>query len=76
MFQTVNAVNSFLKAGVNMLQPELAKGGGTIEYFDTYKFFKELYLHPAKYFNGSIPAKVTGHCHQRPNASDYHYCNM
>ena len=76
MFQMVNAVNSFLKTGVKMLQGEFARGGGSVEYFDTYRFFEELYLHPTKYFNGSIPANVTGHCHQCPNASDFHFCGM
>lgn len=75
VFQMVNAINSFLKAGVKMMQAEFGHSG-TIEYFDTYKFFEELYLHPTKYYNGSIPANVTGHCHQCPNASDWHYCDM
>ncbi|KAJ7221281.1 hypothetical protein GGX14DRAFT_669270 [Mycena pura] len=48
-----------------------ARGVGhsaTVHMFDTYGFFEEMYNHPGQFFNGSIPANVTGHCNQcNPN---------
>lgn len=69
-------MNALLKAGISELRGNIAPKGGKIEFFDTYRFFEELYLHPQQYFNGSIPANVTGHCHQCSNATDWHYCGM
>lgn len=76
MFQNVNSMNALLRAGISELRGNIAKKGGKIEYFDTYRFFEELYLHPQQYFNGSIQANVTGHCHQCSDATDWHYCGM
>jgi len=41
-----------------------------------YGFFEEMYYNPTRYFNGSIPANVTGHCHQCPVPSNYSYCGI
>ncbi|KAH7107232.1 hypothetical protein BKA62DRAFT_682779 [Auriculariales sp. MPI-PUGE-AT-0066] len=70
-----NTVNRFLKDGVERLNREF-HGSGRVEYFNTYSLFEEFYNHPTKYYNGSIPANVTGHCHQCPNPFDWHFCDI
>lgn len=40
------------------------------KYFDTYSLFEEIYSHPEDYFNGSIPANVTGY------VDDMKYCGQ
>lgn len=69
MFQNVNSLNALLKHGIKDVQKEIAPKGGRIEFFDSYKFMEELYINPAKYFNGTAPPDVTGHCRQCPNAT-------
>lgn len=76
MFQNANSLNSLLKYGIKDAQRDMSRKGGKIEFFDTYKFFEELYLNPQRYFNGSAPVNVTGHCHQCPNATDWRYCGV
>ncbi|KAF8068645.1 hypothetical protein FPV67DRAFT_1668716 [Lyophyllum atratum] len=70
-----NTLNRLVKDGVSALNAEF-KGDGIVEYFDTYTLFKEYYNNPDKYYNGSLPANVTGHCHQCPNPFDWHYCDI
>lgn len=31
------------------------------QYFNTYALFEEYYNNPDKYYNGSLPANVTGY---------------
>ena len=69
------ALNAFLKIGFQSLADEFGDGIN-VQFFNTYRFFEELYLYPDKYYNGTAPISVTGHCHQCPNASDWHYCGM
>jgi phospholipase/lecithinase/hemolysin len=77
MFQYANALNALLQAGIQDTQRDLSgQNDARIEFFDTYKFFEEIYLNPDEYFNGTAPANVTGHCHQCPNATDWHYCGV
>ncbi|CAH0044984.1 unnamed protein product [Clonostachys solani] len=73
MFQYANALNALLQVGVRSFSQ---KRDARIEYFDTYRFFEEIYLNPDQYFNGTAPANVTGHCHQCPNATDWRYCGV
>lgn len=73
MFQYANALNALLQMGVRSFSQ---KRDARIEYFDTYRFFEEIYLNPDQYFNGTAPANVTGHCHQCPNATDWRYCGV
>lgn len=77
-YNFVHTINRILKDGIDDLNEEWAnnKEGGKISYFNTYDFFEELYHNPTQYFNGSIPANVTGHCHQCPVPTDWHYCDM
>jgi len=74
MYHMENALNGFLDAGVGTLGAQLPDA--SVSFFNTYKFFEQLYLYPEQYYNGSIPASVTGHCHQCPNASDWRECGM
>lgn len=77
-YNFVRTMNQFLLDGTASLTDTWSNSnqGGKVEYFDTYHFFEDMYNNPARYFNGSIPPNVTGHCHQCPNATDYHYCGM
>lgn len=76
-FQYANALNALLQVGVKEFQRDLSdEDEGRVEFFNTYKFFEELYLNPQRYFNGTAPANVTGHCHQCPNATDWRYCGV
>lgn len=74
IYHMANALNSMLRSGIGGLTHQYRQAN--VQFFNTYSFFEQLYLHPQKYFNGSMPVNVTGHCHQCPNASDYHYCGM
>ncbi|KAF8310069.1 hypothetical protein DL93DRAFT_2169916 [Clavulina sp. PMI_390] len=71
-YNAPRTINRLVQDGITSLQQKWSDS--KIEYFNTYDFFFELYDNPTKYFNGSIPANVTGHCHQCPNATDWHYC--
>ncbi|KDR65936.1 hypothetical protein GALMADRAFT_232813 [Galerina marginata CBS 339.88] len=70
-----NTLNRLIRDGVSVLNAEF-KGDGIVEYFNTYALFEEYYNNPNKYYNGSLPANVTGHCHQCPNPFDWHYCDI
>ena len=74
MYHMENALNGLVRNGVERLDERWADA--SVEFFNTYAFFEELYLHPTRYFNGSIPANVTGHCHQCPDANDWRACGM
>jgi len=74
MYNIVNSVNALIQARIPTLKNELK--GSSIEYFDTYHFFEDMYDNPSKFFNGTLPPNVTGHCHQCPNATDYHFCGI
>ena len=78
MINIVNSLNKLLQDGVDGLNREWegSKEGGKVEYFNTYGFFEEMYNNPSQFFNGSIPANVTGHCHQCPDPDDYRQCGM
>lgn len=75
MFNLVHSLNRILRDGVDVLNAQW-RGDGHVDWFDTYGFFEEMYDHPARYFNGSIPANVTGHCHQCPDPDDWRQCDM
>ncbi|KAK6977039.1 GDSL lipase/esterase [Favolaschia claudopus] len=80
MFNFVHTMNALIHGGVAALQAEWHRGLGaysaTIEVFDTYRFFLDMYNEPGQWFNGSIPANVTGHCHQCPDPNDYRQCGI
>ncbi|KAH7305576.1 hypothetical protein B0I35DRAFT_492983 [Stachybotrys elegans] len=69
MFQNANSLNDLMRVSIRDAQKEMSRKGGRIEFFDTYKFFQELYISPQNYFNGTAPVNVTGHCRQCPNAT-------
>ncbi|KAF7366757.1 hypothetical protein MSAN_00934000 [Mycena sanguinolenta] len=75
MYNFVQTMNTLLRRGVAALSEEW-RGSATLDVFDTYGFFEEMYNHPAKFFNGSIPANVTGHCHQCPDPNDFTQCGI
>lgn len=75
MYNLEHSLNRILEDGVSVLTQEW-KGDGLVEWFSTYGLFEEMYHHPTQYFNGSIPANVTGHCHQCPDPDDYTKCGM
>ncbi|KAJ7191634.1 GDSL lipase/esterase [Mycena pura] len=75
MFNFVHTMNALLRSGVSALRAEWGNLA-TINMFDTYGFFEEMYNNPAKFFNGSIPANVTGHCHQCPDPNDFTQCGI
>ncbi|KAJ3714620.1 hypothetical protein DFJ43DRAFT_1007670 [Lentinula guzmanii] len=75
MYNLVHSLNRMLSDGIDVLNVEWA-GDGRIEWFNTYDFFKTMYNNPTQYFNGSIPANVTGHCHQCPDPDDYTQCGI
>ncbi len=75
MYNLVHSLNRMLGDGVRALNEEW-RGDGSVEWFDTYGFFEEMYDNPTQHFNGSIPANVTGHCHQCPDADDWRQCGM
>jgi phospholipase/lecithinase/hemolysin len=75
IYNLVHSMNRMLRDGVNKLNMEW-HGNGRIEWFSTYNLFEEMYAHPTRYFNGSVPANVTGHCHQCPQPNDYTQCGM
>ncbi|KAJ7057946.1 hypothetical protein C8F01DRAFT_1148938 [Mycena amicta] len=65
------SMNALLRGGVLALRTEWAHSGATVQMFDTYGFFTEMYDNPTRFFNGSAPANVTGHCHQCPDPNDF-----
>ncbi|KAE9388302.1 hypothetical protein BT96DRAFT_438020 [Gymnopus androsaceus JB14] len=76
-FNFANSLNELLKDGVSNLATEWESEPETsVEFFDTYAFFEEMYNHPAMFFNGSIPANVTGHCHQCPDPDNFLDCGI
>ncbi|KAJ3739308.1 hypothetical protein DFH05DRAFT_1407487 [Lentinula detonsa] len=75
MYNLVHSLNRMLSDGIDVLNVEWA-GDGRIEWFNTYDFFETMYNNPTQYFNGSIPANVTGHCHQCPDPDDYTQCGI
>ncbi|KAF5390804.1 hypothetical protein D9757_004423 [Collybiopsis confluens] len=75
MYNLVHSLNRMLIDGVKVLNAEWG-GDGKVEWFDTYGFFEEMFNHPTQFFNGSIPANVTGHCHQCPDPDDFTQCGI
>ncbi|KAJ8077581.1 hypothetical protein PM082_002013 [Marasmius tenuissimus] len=75
VYNLVHSLNRMLNDGVQNLNREW-KGDGKVEWFDTYRFFEDVYNNPERYFNGSIPANVTGHCHQCPDPHDWRLCDI
>ncbi|KIK56863.1 carbohydrate esterase family 16 protein [Collybiopsis luxurians FD-317 M1] len=75
MYNLVHSLNRMLSDGVKVLNGEWG-GEGRVEWFDTYGFFEEMYNNPTNFFNGSIPANVTGHCHQCPDPDDFTQCGI
>jgi phospholipase/lecithinase/hemolysin len=75
IFNFVHTMNALIRGGVAALSAEW-RGTATVDVFDTYGFFEDMYNEPAKWFNGSIPANVTGHCHQCPDPNDFRQCGM
>ncbi|KAJ4477441.1 hypothetical protein J3R30DRAFT_3703834 [Lentinula aciculospora] len=75
IYNLVHSLNRMLEDGINALNAEWA-GDGRVEWFNTYNLFETMYNNPAQYFNGSIPANVTGHCHQCPDPDDYTQCGI
>ncbi|KAF7297235.1 hypothetical protein MIND_00956600 [Mycena indigotica] len=76
IYNFVQTMNALLKGGVLALRQEWAARGASVQMFDTYGLFTEMYHNPTRFFNGSAPANVTGHCHQCPDADDYRQCGM
>ena len=74
MYNLVRSLNRMLLDGARALNEEW-RGDGHIAWFNTYDFFQEIYDHPAQYFNGSIPANVTGHCRQCSDPNDPKTCD-
>jgi hypothetical protein len=58
----VHSLNRILRDGVSALNRQW-EGAAAVSWFDTYGFFREMHDHPMRYFNGSLPANVTGYCH-------------
>ncbi|KIY68267.1 carbohydrate esterase family 16 protein, partial [Cylindrobasidium torrendii FP15055 ss-10] len=75
MYNIVHRLNRLLSDRVSALNAEW-RGNGEVQWFDTYALFEELYFNPALYFNGSVPANTTGHCHQCPDPDDYRLCGI
>ncbi|KAI0694984.1 GDSL lipase/esterase [Cerioporus squamosus] len=75
MYNLVHSLNRMLRDGVRALNEEW-RGDGRVEWFDTYGLFEKMYDNPTQYFNGSIPANVTGHCHQCPDPDDWRQCGI
>jgi hypothetical protein len=75
MFNIVNSLNALIKNGLDDLNQEW-RGSATVDFFNTYDFFADMYAEPNKWFNGSIPANVTGHCHQCPDPNDFRQCGV
>ncbi|KAJ7468742.1 GDSL lipase/esterase [Mycena latifolia] len=75
MFNFVHSLNALIRSGVDALSQEW-HGSATLDVFDTYSLFEDMYNEPAKWFNGSIPANVTGHCHQCPDPDDFRQCGI
>ncbi|KAJ7156144.1 GDSL-like Lipase/Acylhydrolase-domain-containing protein [Mycena filopes] len=74
-FNFVHTMNTLLRSGVEALSREW-EDSATVEMFDTYGLFQDMYNEPARWFNGSIPANVTGHCHQCPDPNDFRQCGV
>ncbi|KAF8208143.1 GDSL-like Lipase/Acylhydrolase-domain-containing protein [Mycena galopus ATCC 62051] len=74
IYNFVQSMNALIRAGVAALSREWPSA--TLDVFDTYGFFEEMYNHPAQFFNGSIPANVTGHCHQCPDPNNFTFCGI
>ncbi|KAL9620404.1 MAG: hypothetical protein Q9160_005104 [Pyrenula sp. 1 TL-2023] len=76
IFHLSTALNTLLQAGAATLASSLASNPNppSITFFDTYALFERIYLSPSTYLNGTLPANVTGHCHQCPDANDWRRC--
>lgn len=63
IYNIVNSLNALVKNGVAELNREWKNEGkgGTVQFFDTYKLFEDMYNEPTRWFNGSIPPNVVGH---------------
>ncbi|KAJ6562881.1 GDSL lipase/esterase [Mycena vulgaris] len=75
MLNFVHTVNALIRSGVAALNQEW-RGSATVDIFDTYSLFEDMYNEPTKWFNGSIPANSTGHCHQCPDPDDFRQCGV
>ncbi|KAJ7145700.1 GDSL lipase/esterase [Mycena epipterygia] len=75
IFNFVHSLNTLIRNGVDALNQEWS-GSAAIDVFDTYSLFEDMYNSPTKWFNGSIPANVTGHCHQCPDPDDFRQCGV
>ncbi|KAH8833908.1 GDSL lipase/esterase [Flagelloscypha sp. PMI_526] len=71
----VATVNTLVKLGVKDLKEEW-KGQASVEWFDTYSLFKEMYDHPENYFNGTLPPTSHNWCHRCDVPTDWHYCGI
>ncbi|KAJ6562874.1 hypothetical protein DFH09DRAFT_1315935 [Mycena vulgaris] len=71
----VHTVNALIRSGVAVLNQEW-RGSATVDIFDTYSLFEDMYNEPTKWFNGSISANSTGHCHQCPDPDDFRQCGV
>ncbi|KAM5546282.1 hypothetical protein V8D89_000408 [Ganoderma adspersum] len=79
MTNLVHSLNRIVRDGVRALDAEwraAGEGEGSVQWFDTYGLFEEMYDNPARFFNGTIPANVTGHCHQCPDPDDWRQCGI
>nr|GAT56126.1 predicted protein [Mycena chlorophos] len=73
----VDSLNALVRGGVLALREEWKDvPGASVQTFDTYGFFDYVYHNPTSFFNGSVPANVTGHCHQCPDPDDYTQCGV
>ncbi|KAF7345017.1 hypothetical protein MVEN_01664500 [Mycena venus] len=59
MFNFVHSMNALIRGGVAALSEEW-RGTATIDVFDTYGLFEDMYNHPSQWFNGSIPRERDG----------------
>lgn len=75
IFNLVHSLNALIRGGVDTLSEEW-RDTATVDMFDTYGLFEDMYNKPEKWFNGSIPPNVTGHCHQCPDPTDFTQCGM
>ncbi|KAF7326021.1 hypothetical protein MKEN_00453000 [Mycena kentingensis (nom. inval.)] len=76
IFNFVQTMNALLRGGVAALRDEWKGTDATVQMFDMYAFFTEMYENPERFFNGSAPANVTGHCHQCPDPNDFRQCGI
>ncbi|KAI0743994.1 hypothetical protein C8Q80DRAFT_1122316 [Daedaleopsis nitida] len=75
IYNVVRSLIRMLFDGMHVLNAQW-RGDERVSWFNTYDFIQEMYDRPARYFNGSVPANVTGHCHQCPDPNDRTQCGM